>query len=404
MPTIKRISVKHLEIGMYIADISNEWIPDTNLKRHGMIKRREAIEQILKLGVSDVYIDTAKGLDSPHGVMAVELDQRYNEQLQEIQKLTSQQKTPSEVVQDENSPAARIHRDAIGLVSRIMDDVKMGSVLKLQPVEDMADSITESIRRNQSALSCFTRLRSQDEYLIEHSFSVAVLIGILARSMGFNNDDLHQIIVGGFLHDIGKVRVPESILYKPGTLTPVEWDEMKRHVVYGEKALIETPGVPLIAKQICAQHHERIDGSGYPRGLSAGAIELHGRMGAVVDVYDAITADRCYHKAILPTVAMKKLLEWSENHLDREITYQFIACMSIYPAGSAVELSDNKIAMVIEANPRKQHQPVVKVVYDKDEEKLIAPYTVNLAFSGTEEKIVAAVNPNDFGIPVEKYL
>ena len=403
MSVIKRIPISELKIGMYIADISNEWIPDTNLRRHGLIKRDAAIEQIRQLGVTDVYIDVDKGADSARGIRVEELNQRLNDQLGEIQKLSPQQDTHTSIA-EETSPAARIHSEALCMVSRIMEDVKMGAAIKLQPIEDMADSVTESLRRNASALSCLTRLRHKDEYLIEHSFSVAVLMGILARSMGFNNDDLHQVVTGAFLHDIGKIRVPDEVLNKPGTLQPEEWEEMKRHVQYGEEALAQTVGVSSTVRQICAQHHERLDGSGYPRGLSQQSIVQQARMTAIVDVYDAITAERCYHNAITPTQAMKKLLEWSERHLDRNITYQFIACMSIYPAGSLVELSNGDVGIVVEPNLRTQHQPVIQVVYNIKQGKRVAPHSLNLALSTVKEKILRAVDPGQFGIDLQNYL
>lgn len=403
MSTIKRIPTSELQVGMYIAEIRNEWIPDTNLSRHGLIKRETAIEQIIGLGVTDVYIDVDKGLDCKSGVMADVLEQRLQDELAEIQNTSSTHKSVTQLG-DESSPAARVHSEALNLVSRVMADVKMGAAVKLQPIEDMADDIAESIRRNQSALACFTRLRHKDEYLIEHSFSVAVLMGILSRSMSFSNDDVHELITGAFLHDIGKVRVSDAILNKPGTLSSDEWQEMKRHVQYGEEILAKSNGISRTIHEICAQHHERTDGTGYPRRLSGSAYKLHGRMMSVIDVYDAITAERCYHHAITPTDAMKKLLEWSETHFDKEITRHFIACMSIYPPGSLVELESGKIAFVVEANTRKPHEPLVNAIYDGNKRRKIAPQLINLALSSTTEKIKRAVDSSEYDIALENYL
>lgn len=397
MTTIKRIDARELKVGMYVADISNEWVPDNNLSRHGLIKQPEAIAHILKLGVTELYIDTEKGTDCKKGTPLEEINQKVDEELTSIQTQSSDALT-SISVQEEFEAATKIHIETLSLVSQVMNDVKMGQAINIRPVEDVADSIAESIRRNQNALSCFTRMRHKDEYLIEHSFSVAVLMGVLARSMGFSGDDLHEVVVGALLHDVGKIRIADEILHKPGSLNSDEWDEMKRHVQYGEEALAATPDVPVKIKQICAQHHERIDGSGYPRGLSGGAITLHGRMCSVVDVYDAITAHRVYHKGMVPTVAMKKIIEWSGKHLDRLIAYQFVACMSIYPAGTLVKLNNQLLALVIEANVRKQHLPVVKIVFDLAKKVHCSGKIVNLALSDVNEKIVSAVDPSDFDL------
>ncbi len=395
MKTIKRIDARELKVGMYIADISNEWVPDTNLSRHGLIKKQEAINHILKLGVTELYIDTEKGEDCKGGTPLEEINQKLDEELNNIQTQSSHARTDTSF-QEESANATKLHLETLNLVSQVMNDVKMGQAINIRPVEDVADGIAESIRRNQNALSCFTRMRHKDEYLIEHSFSVAVLMGILARSMGFSGDDLHQVVTGALLHDVGKIRVADEILHKPGSLDAEEWEEMKRHVQYGEEALDTTAGISTEIKQICAQHHERIDGTGYPRGLSGGAITLHGRMCSVVDVYDAITAHRVYHTGMVPTVAMKKIIEWSGKHLDRLVAYQFVACMSIYPAGTLVNLDNKFLALVLEANVRQQHLPVVKIVYDLTEGKGCAPRTINLAHSDSSERIICAVDPVDY--------
>ncbi|MGH1470561.1 MAG: HD-GYP domain-containing protein [Cellvibrionaceae bacterium] len=405
MTTIKRISVDELQVGMYVAELSNEWIPDTNARKHGLIKRESAIEQVRRFGIAHVYIDADKGADCANGILLEEVNEHFENQLGTIERdfVSGESSIHSHSLGDvpleeELENAKEIHVDALSLVSQVMNDVKMGGVVDLQPVEDMADSISESIRRNQNALSCFTRMRHKDEYLMEHSFSVAVLMGVLARSMRVNGDDLHQMVTGALLHDIGKIQIDENILNKPGSLTPEEWEEMKRHVEYGEVVMEQTKDVPLMIKQMCQQHHERLDGTGYPRGLSNEAITLHGRMTAIVDVYDAITADRCYHKGMTPSEAMKKLVEWSGDHLDKDIVYQFIACMSIFPAGSLVELDNRQLAFVRESNLKKQRAPLVEIVWDIKNQSPLPKQLINLSLPSNSLKIVRAVDPNDFGI------
>lgn len=407
MSAIKRISVDHLKVGMYVAELSNEWIPDNNARKHGLIKRNEAIDQIKRFGIAHIYIDAEKGIDCPEGEPIEQVNAHFENQLNAIEKSASDNSPPdsdSHSLASEMEKAKTIHVDALSLVSQVMSDVKMGGVVDLQPVEDMADSISESIRRNQNALTCFTRMRDKDAYLMEHSFSVAVLMGVLARSMGVNDDDLHQMVTGALLHDIGKVRVDENILNKPGSLTPDEWEEMKRHVEYGEEIMTQTGDVPLMIQQMCQQHHERLDGSGYPRGLSADAITLHGRMTSVIDVYDAITADRCYHKGMAPSAAMKKLVEWSGDHLDKEIVYQFIGCMSIFPAGSLVELNNGQLAVVRETNLKQQRTPVVETVWDIQKGSPVEKKIFNLALGSCSLSIVRAVDPSDYQVFLKGWL
>ncbi len=403
MPHIKRIPIAELKVGMYIAELSNEWIPDNNLSRHGFIKKQSAIEHIAKLGIAEVYIDTDKGEDCAAGISQQELERNIEEHLQAIERSANASQQDLNTL-DEMEAAEKIHQDTLRLITQVAEDVKMGEAIKLQPVEDMANNIATSIRRSQSALSCFTQIRNKDEYLIEHSFSVAVLMGMMARNMNLSADDTHELITGALLHDIGKTKVPDDILHKPSSLTPIEWEEMKRHVTYGEEILAQGGDLAAQITNLCAQHHERLDGTGYPRGLTKKNISLAGRLGAIVDVYDAITADRVYHNSMLPATAMKKLLEWSDNHLDRELVYQFIACMSIYPAGSLVALSDNTIAMVTEPNRRQQSKPVVQPIFDVKSQKKLPPKLVNLALSDSELSIVKPVDPADYPLDIKQLL
>ena len=379
MANIKRIAAASLKVGMYISELNHRWIPRTNMRRHGPILQRDVIDQIIALGVEQVYIDADLGLDCAE----------------------------AEAVGD--GPLARdrsvsLQSDALKLMDRVMVSVKTGSSIPVQQVEDMADGIVGSLTSDHNAMLCVTRLRDKDRYLLEHSFNVAVLMGILARSMSFDGDDLHQLVTGALLHDIGKVRIADDILHKPGRLLDDEWDEMKRHVDYGCQVLDATAGISGVIRDICSQHHERIDGTGYPRGLSNTALSMHGRMAAIVDVYDAITADRVYHRGMAPTLAMKKLHQWSEKHLDRELVYQFIRCMSIYPAGSLVALDNDRLAIVLEANTREHDKPLVEVIYSRKNRQYLVPQTLDLSRPGVDTRIARAVEARDYGINLADFI
>ncbi|TQV76075.1 HD-GYP domain-containing protein [Exilibacterium tricleocarpae] len=388
MAKIKRIPTGCLKVGMYIADTNHDWVPADNLRRHGLVRRPEVIKQIAALGVTEIHIDTEKGLDCAEG-MAVD---------------AAAVDAGAARFDREKKQARQLYGDSLQLIDQLLVDVKAGGNIPVQKVEDMADGIIGSLSNNQNALACITRLRDKDQYLLEHSFNVAVLMGVLARSLNIGSDDLHQIVTGALLHDVGKIHIPDRILHKPGRLEAAEWEEMKRHVDYGRQVLGASAGISAISKDICSQHHERLDGTGYPRGLSGEAISLHGRMAAVVDVYDAVTSDRVYHTGMAPTLAMKKLVEWSGSHLDRELVYQFIRCMSVYPAGALVELDSGNLAVVLEANTRQQDKPRVLTVYREKNQRYIAGGTLDLAHTGAGARIVRAVEARDYGIDLADFL
>lgn len=405
MENVKRISIDQLAVGMFVTEINDEWAADSNLKASGLITRESTIQTFRSMGVSEVYIDTSKGDDCEGSIPVDKIHQRVSEEAQALQAEPEAliNLAPKVSYQEEIENAKQIRHKALSLAGDVMQDVKMGKSFDRTAVDTIAKEITDSLVNNQNALQSLMRMRSKDQYLLEHSMNVAVLMGVLARSMKIFGDELHQLVFGAFVHDIGKVRVPEEILYKPGRLEPDEWQEMQRHVVYGVEALKSIGGLSPLAMSICEQHHERLDGTGYPFSLSGDQISFQGRMAAVVDVYDAITADRVYHKGMEPTVALKKMLEWSGNHLDRSLVYQLIRCVSVYPAGSAVELASGHIAVVREANLQSPNKPTVSLIYDTRSNTRIAEKYVELESVDLYGAIKSAVDLASYGLKISDY-
>lgn len=195
-----------------------------------------------------------------------------------------------------------------GLVGSFLNHVKIGSALDVAPIHRLADELQQSVLRNPNALSCLGRIREKDNYLLEHSVNLSVLMSLFGNHRKLPADVLHQTVVGALLHDLGKILTPDDILHKPGRLTPEEFEVMKLHARHSRDILAATDGIGEITVITAAQHHEKLDGSGYPEGLKGEEISEYGRMVAITDVYDAITADRVYHKGMTPTQGLKKLL------------------------------------------------------------------------------------------------
>ncbi|SFB86038.1 HDIG domain-containing protein [Marinospirillum celere] len=420
---VKVISVDQLRVGMFISDENTEWVPEGNRTKSGLIRRPEVIEKIRARGIDYITIDPLRGEDvlevaasqpseDSFGWQAKEVTPRPVTKVAEViaQQEQSGVSSPSAPqvsvsLEDEQDKAKRIHGEALKVVDGVMDKVRSGTSIDVKEVEDVAEQLVDSIFRNQNALACLSRIRDKDQYLMEHSLNVGILLSILGKSMGFDLATVRKLAVGGMLHDIGKVQVPDEILHKPGKLEADEWETMKLHVNFGE-AYLDQIAVDQMIIKICAQHHERLDSTGYPRRLSKEAISLYGRMAAVCDVYDAITADRVYHKGMTPTVAMKRLVEWSDDHLDRKLVYQFIRALSIYPVGSLVLLESGCLAIVIEPNPIQQSQPRVRVVYHSKLKQFLPVEDLDLAQTGEDEKILKAVDPErlEVKIPIMDFI
>lgn len=400
---IKRIDTKNLKPGMYISDMNRDWVPHNNAKQKGVIQSDVVIQKIIQLGVTEVYIDTEKGIDSQDAVPLKEIDAANEKALQEVGKQSPNYRAKVNLV-DEKDKAGKLHVKAKDLVNTVMSDVKIGKTLDMEGFDELADGMLDSLDRNQSALSCLGRIREKDSYLMEHSVNLGVLMSIYGRFRNLSRDVLHDIMVGALLHDIGKIIIPDTILHKPGKLTSEEFDVMKSHVSRGTAILKTTPGISELTILVQSQHHEKLDGSGYPLGLVGDEISEFGKMAAITDVYDAITADRVYHRGITPTAAMKKLLEWSGTHLEETAVIDFIKCMGIYPIGSLVELDSGRLGVVVEVNEHSQESPVIKVIYSLKNRSHLKPKILDLSKTLVQDRIVRSIDPKLYGLSIADYL
>lgn len=400
---IKRIPVSALRVGMYISDLNKDWIPHNNMKKSGFLKNEKVVEKIKQMGVSEIYIDTMKGADTQDGAPAHEVDKENNAALEKAGALAPLSR-PQIALQDEMIVAQKLHNEAKGLVNNVMEDVKIGKGIDVSSIDELAEGMLDSIFRNHNALACLGRIREKDSYLMEHSVNLSVLMSIFGRSMALDKNMLLQTIVGALLHDIGKTLVPDEVLHKPGKLDDAEFSQMKKHVVHSHDILIKTEGISELTVIVAAQHHEKMDGSGYPNGLVGEEISPFGRMVAITDVYDAITADRVYHKGMTPTEAIKKLLEWSGNHLDRSLVEHFIRTVGIFPVGSLVLLESGRLGVVIEANEFDQRLPTVRVMYHTKFRSHIKIQVIDLSKPSVQDRILKAVSPEEFKIDVRDFL
>lgn len=253
-----------------------------------------------------------------------------------------------------------MYTEAKSLQHLAFESIKANRKIEIGPFEDVAQGFIDSIFRNQDALACMTRIREKDAYLLEHSINVSVLMTIFAKHLHLEPEVIHQLATGALLHDIGKIKIQDEVLNKPGKFTEDEFNLMKNHALYS-KEILEEAGLSGLAVDIAAYHHERLDGKGYPFALSADQIPQHVRMIAIVDVYDALTAKRVYKDGMNPIQAFKIIKDDSPASFDTELVNQFIKCIGIYPIGTLVKLKSQKLGIVTRSNFQNPLQPWVKV-------------------------------------------
>jgi HD-GYP domain-containing protein (c-di-GMP phosphodiesterase class II) len=267
---------------------------------------------------------------------------------------------------------------AIDLLGTVMRDIRVGKGLEIEAVESVVEDLVESIIRHPGALQLVSRMREADESSYTHALQVAVLLASFGRELGFSREQLTYLGQVGMLLDVGKLRIDERILNKRGNLTPAEFEEVKRHVQYGLE-IVESSAVAhpdLIAG--VAQHHERLNASGYPRGLHDAEISPIGKMAGIVDSFSALTSIRPYAQPISPYAAMQQLQGWSDTYFNAGLVELFIQAIGIFPVGTLVELSTGEYAVVLEQGRRRRLKPKVLVVSAPDKTPLETPSVLDL--------------------------
>lgn len=396
---IKKVSVAQLRPGMFIHDLNCGWMDHPFLTNRFEIKDQAIIHRIGELGIKEVYIDTSKGVDICDAPTREQVQAALQQRMEQVSAAPAA--APKVSVREEHSYAERIEREASKVVTNVMNDIRLGKQIEVERVSHVVDNMVSSILRNPHAMMSLGRIREMDRYTFEHSVSVGVLMISFAKELGLERDVIQEIGIGALLHDIGKIKTPDHILNKPGKLTDEEFAIMRQHVVLSRELLEQSSGVSATAIAVAAQHHERFDGTGYPNRLKGDEISLYGQMAAIVDVYDAISADRCYRKGEEPTAVLRKMLEWSKFHFNEALVHQFIRCVGIYPVGSLVKLESGRLAVVLEPGENGPLFPVVRVVYDTNKGRFITPRDIDLsnptARTGTD-RILHCESPDRWGI------
>jgi putative nucleotidyltransferase with HDIG domain len=308
---------------------------------------------------------------------------------------------------EELPDARRVYQAAKTIVQNAMHDTRLGRAINMDEVNQVVSDMTGSVLRNPDALTSLSRLKKFDEYTFYHSVNTSILAMSLGRDLGFERNALHQIGVGTLLHDIGKTKIPSEILNKPGRFESHEMEIMKQHVLRGVEVLTTTTGLGDSYLRPALEHHERVDGTGYPHRRVRSELSQFGLMAAVVDIYDAITSDRCYHKGRVAHEALQFLYRLAlEGHLDTTLVQRFIHVVGVYPVGSIVELNTGEVAIVKQIHHHVPLTPVVLLIKSSGNTLLSKPYEQDLAaqIETPHRKITAILDPQQSGIDPTDYL
>jgi putative nucleotidyltransferase with HDIG domain len=284
-------------------------------------------------------------------------------------------------------------------------EARMGKAVAVDDAMPLVEEISESVMRNAGAVIGLARLKTVDDYTYMHSVAVCALMIALGRQMELDDEQIRQAGLAGLLHDIGKMAIPAAILNKPGKLTDEEFKTVKLHPVSGHRMLRETPGMPEAALDVCLHHHEKVDGTGYPEGLKGDQISLFARMGAICDVYDAVTSNRPYKQGWCPAESLRRMAEWSKGHFDERMFAAFVKCIGIYPVGTLVRLKSERLGVVVELSAGQSLiKPKVRIFYSAKARSYLRPELVDLASPGVADSIVAREDAATWGLQqIDRY-
>ncbi|MFO3707142.1 HD-GYP domain-containing protein, partial [Xanthomonas codiaei] len=292
--------------------------------------------------------------------------------------------------------ARRIFEDGRDTVEEMFRDVRLGRTVDTEAAMPLVEAINDSVLRHPQALISVARLKTADDYTYLHSMAVAGLMSGLARQLGLPDAQVVEAAMGGLLHDMGKAVTPLDILNKPGRLTNEEMEVMRQHPLDGHRLLVAGGVQNAVVLEIALHHHEKMDGSGYPNRLVGEEISLMSRMGAVCDVYDAISSDRPYKRGWDPAESLKQMASW-KGHFDPVIFQAFVRRLGIYPVGSLVRLESQKLAVVIEQTPDALLKPKVRVFYSAKLRSHVLVQDIDLARPDCQDRIAQMESPSDWG-------
>jgi cyclic di-GMP phosphodiesterase len=403
---LRKIAIFDLTVDMYISEIietSNGVMPK---KRKGMIRDERIISKFIEIGIEQVVIDTDKGLDvielnSANDEYQNAVSEILDKAVEDFQKDLS---TNYHSLELEWGSAKEIFKTSAKIIGQTILSIQKGEAINTTYFNEASKAISRSIMRNKDALTWLGKIRDQNSYLYEHSVNTATLMGIFAHTKGLSITEIEASIMGALLHDLGEAQINNEFFCRCGPLSEEEYEQVKKHVDIGLSLVTEESDIPDITRLIIAQHHERHDGSGYPKGLKGDEISLHGRMFAIVDTYDAITNNRCYKDAIPSSFGMRTLLELSKSHFDESLVHQFIKCMGIYPTGSLARLNNNQLAVVIAQNQVSPLKPMVKTIFSVSNNSYIEPRMLDLGKPECELKILKYENPVDYDINIDNFM
>jgi len=395
--TIKRVqmNVAQLSLGMHVVELDRPWSESPFLFQGFHLENKKDIQMVQEC-CDYVYIEVT--------------EEEWEEKKSHTKAKTIKRTRYAEKqnIASEISDANRTYQAAKSHIKLLFTSVQLGEALSTQETQAIVSECVNKVMQNPNAILWLTRLKTCDDYTAEHSINVSLLAIALGRHMGMDKWDLENLGICALLHDIGKMNVPDEILNKPSRLTAEEFSEMAKHTLYARKLLMERSDIYPGAVDVAYNHHERLDGKGYPRGIDASRISMFTRIVTIVDAYDAMTSDRCYKAGMSSLDALRLINKHKGTQFDAEAAQKFIAMIGLYPPGYLMEMSNGEVGIILSHDKGFQLRPKVIMVLDANKDP--QPETIiNMSqypedLNGEKYQAKAVFRSGTFGINVSEYI
>lgn len=421
----ERVAIDDVTIGMYICDLDRPWLETPFLMQGFLVESDEDIK-VLAAHCSYVYVDRALSRDdhsfgkrasaavvaefpskpSPKTPPPTPPESKNNRRQKVVSILGNRQSQRYRDTVNWRSEMAAAERAVSGLtleIKSLFDSLSQGGGYKFAKLKQAVGPLVTSIERNPDACMWLARLKDQDSYIYKHSIATSIWAVAFGRELGLPPQDLKSLALGALLLDVGKLKIPGELLRKAGLLTESENQLLRTHVNHSLSALERSQLINRDIWEMVAYHHERHDGSGYPRGLEGDNIPLFARIAGIVDSYDAMTSVRPYGKAVSPSFAIKQLYRTRDQQFDALLVEEFIQAVGLYPAGTLVLLSSGEVAIVLAEGRTRRLKPQVLLLLDKHKQALDDLKVINLLdascpVSGEPLEIVQSLEPGSYGV------
>ncbi|TXI43741.1 HD-GYP domain-containing protein [Methylophilus sp.] len=398
---LKTIAIKEVCLGMYIHELKGPWMDHPFWRTKFVLKDPVDLQKLRASQLQEVVIDISQGLDVvPEPTVADHQLTDKEMAMLELDGPVISESVDTRIImpatlEEERAQAAKVIASSRKAIESMFKDLRMGKAIEAEAVMPIVEEISASVTRNVHALISLVRLKTVDDYTYMHSVAVCALMTALGRELKLSDSEIKQAGLAGLMHDMGKAGIPLQILNKPGSLTDHEFDVIRQHPQLGHDMLLKANISDAVTLDVCLHHHEKMDGSGYPEHLSGDQMTVFAKMGAICDVYDAVTSTRAYKPAWEPGMALKRMASWG-GHFDPDVFKAFVKSLGIYPIGTVVMLKSGRLAVVVKQTPDSLLRPVVKAFFST-KSKIHIP-VIELDLSKGMDEIVGNESASTWGV------